>query len=216
MKQNLRLSFLLALATVVALMLAAQLSGSDTSDTPNLTATETQETLVRPDSRRISDAPEGSIEFVEFLDFECEACRAAHPAVTELRERYGDQVSFIVRNFPLHANSEAAAQAAEAAAEQGSYVDMIDLLFETQPEWGEQRTSQDDVFFDLARQLGLDMDRFGSDFADPAPLELIRRDKADGLALGVQGTPTFFLDGQMLQPRSFEDLVEAFEEALAQ
>ncbi len=60
------------------------------------------------------------------------------------------------------------------------------------------------------------MDRFGSDFADPAPLELIRRDKADGLALGVQGTPTFFLDGQMLQPRSFEDLVEAFEEALAQ
>ena len=215
MKQNLIFSFLLALTTVMALLVVAQFSGTDSQDAPDLSASETQDLLVRNDSRRISDAPSGSVEFVEFLDFECEACRAAHPAVTELRERYGDQVSFVVRNFPLHANSEAAAQAAEAAAEQGFYVEMIDLLFETQPEWGEKRSSQDEVFFGLAEQLGLDMDRFRSDFDDPASLELIRRDKADGLALGVQGTPTFFLDGQMLQPRSFDDLVAAFDEVLA-
>lgn len=215
MKKNVLVSIAMVLFAAVAVLAAANRSDDETSTTESEpTAVGGDVELVRDDSQRISDAPEDSVAFVEFLDFECEACRAAHPAVTELRATYGSEVSFVVRNFPLHNNSEAAARAAEAAAAQGMFIEMMDLLFETQPEWGEKTRSQEDVFFGFAEQLGLDMDRFREVYDDPATVEKIRRDQVDGQALGVSGTPTFFLDGVKLEPTSFEDLVTAIEQAI--
>lgn len=215
MKKNTAIPIGMVAAAMVAVLVAAW-SGSGGSPTANADAGEAAVQLVRTDSQRISDAPGDAVTFVEFLDFECEACRAAHPAITELRTRYGDEVSFVVRNFPLHSNSEAAAQAAEAAAAQGQFIEMMDLLFETQPEWGEKSTSQEEVFFGFAEQLGLDMEQFTEVYRDPATLEKIRRDQADGQALGVSGTPTFFLDGEKLQPTSFDELVAAVEDAISE
>lgn len=216
MKKNLVLPVLMVVLAVAALVVAANVGGDDPSTQVDDAAVPGGDSeLVRSDSQRISDAPTDSVAFVEFLDFECEACRAAHPAVTELRAMFGSEVSFVVRNFPLHGNSEAAARAAEAAAAQGMFIEMMDLLFETQPDWGEKSSSQEEVFFGFAERLGLDMDRFREVYDDPAILEKIRRDKAEGEALGVSGTPTFFLAGEKLKPSSFEDLVTAIEQAIA-
>ena len=212
MSRNLKISLALIAAAVVAVM-AASLAGddADVASTPD----ERTDRLVRADSQRLSEAPGGKATFVEFLDFECEACRAAYPAIEQLRQRYDGRMTFVVRYMPLHSNSEAAARAAEAAADQGKFEEMYDRLFETQPEWGEQRTSQEEVFFGFASDLGLDMERFRTVYDDPATIELLRRDKADGEALGVTGTPTFFLNGEKVEVSSFDELVGLIDDALS-
>ena len=211
MSKNLKLSVALVIGAIVVALVAAN-AGGDAE--PEVEATsERADRLVRPDSQRLSEGSSDAV-FVEFLDFECEACRAAHPAIEELRARYGDELTFVVRNFPLHANSEAAARAAEAAAAQGEFEQMYDRLFETQPQWGEQQSSQEAVFFGFAEELGLDMQQFRAVYDDPATLEKIQRDKADGEALGVTGTPSFFLDGEKLEVQSFEELIERIEQAI--
>src|SRR3546814_16877378 len=109
--------------------------------------------------------------------------------------------------FPLHGNSEEAAKAAEAAAEQGKFEEMYDLLFQNQAQWSHSEESKKDVFFDYAEQLGLDMDEFRTTYDDPATLEKIRRDKEDGQTVGVTGTPTFFPNGDKVEVSSFARLL---------
>lgn len=212
MSRNLKISLALIAAVLIALAAAALLSDDAT---PEAGGTPREERLVRPDSRLLSESEDGKVTFVEFLDFECESCRAAHPAIEELRDTYGDRITFVVRNFPLHGNSEEAARAAEAAAEQGKFEEMYDLLFETQPEWGEKSESQREVFFGFAEDLDLDMDGFEAVFDDPDTIAKVQRDKDDGVALGVEGTPSFFLNGEQIEPSSFEDLLAMIDEALA-
>lgn len=211
MSRNLKVSVGLVAVAVLAVLVALLAGDDGPAAAP---ANDRDDRLVRPDSQVLSRG-DTDTTFVEFLDFECEACRAAHPAVEDLRQLYGDRVTFVVRNFPLHANSEGAARAAEAAAAQGEFEAMYDLLFETQPGWGERSESQRDVFFELAEQLGLDMTEFEAVYDADATIELIRRDKADGIELGVSATPTFFLDGEQLRPTSFEDLTDQIDAALA-
>lgn len=215
MSKNLKICAALVVAAVVALLAVASFGGDDTK-VATTSGVAASEQLVPPDSQRLEDPPDSQATFVEFLDLECEACRAAFPAVEQLRETYGDRVTFVVRYMPLHANSENAARAAEAAAEQGRFDDMYARLFETQPEWGEQQSSQEEFFFGLAEELGLDMERFRTVYDDPATLERIRRDEADGRALGVTGTPTFFLDGEKLTIAGYDDLVQQIELAVGQ
>ena len=210
MSRNLKLSLGLVVAAIAVALIAASSSNDDGAEVALEDGTVP---VVREDSRRLSTGS-SDVVFVEFLDFECEACRAAFPAIEELRSTYGDRVSFVVRNFPLHNNSVAAARAAEAAAEQGAFEEMYFRLFETQPEWGERSDSQEEVFFGFAEDLGLDMEAFRAVYDDPATIDKIERDEADGRALGVTGTPTFFLDGEKLEPESFDDLVAAFDDAL--
>ena len=173
--------------------------------------------LVREDSHRLSDPPGSRATFVEFLDFECESCRAAYPAVEQLRAEYGDRVSFVVRYFPIpsHANAENAAVAVEAAAGQGAFEAMYRRMYETQIEWGEKQESEADRFRGFAQELGLDMAAYDTAVADPATLTRVVRDREDGLAAGVQGTPTFFLDGARLTPSSLDDLRASLDVALA-
>ena len=214
MARNVKMSIgMVAAALLVAVVVAR--TGSDDEAAQATAGDSRTERLVRPDSQRLEDPADPSATFVEFLDFECEACRAAYPAIEELRQTYGDRMTFVVRYMPLHNNSEAASRAAEAAADQGKFEEMYDRLFETQPEWGEQQSSQEEVFFGFAEELGLDMERFREVYDDPATIERVRRDKADGEALGVTGTPTFFLDGEKLEIDSYGALIEAIEAAVA-
>ncbi|MCF6386853.1 DsbA family protein [Mycobacterium sp. MBM] len=172
--------------------------------------------VVRDSSHRLNDPQGAQVTFVEFLDFECEGCRAAYPIVEDLRAEYGDRVEFVLRYFPLagHFNGERAARAVEAAAQQGRLEAMYQKMFETQPEWGERRTPADDVFRGFASNLGLDMAEFDAAYTDPATLERIRVDQRDGELLGVRGTPTFFIgDEQILVQRS-DDLRDAIDRML--
>lgn len=174
------------------------------------------EVLVRENSHRLSAAPEGAVTFVEFLDFECESCAAAYPAVEKLRATYGDRVTFVVRYFPLdgHYNAKRAARAVEAAAQQGQFEAMYRKMYETQTQWGEQRVPHDDLFRRFAQDLNLDLDAWDAAYNAETTASRIQTDIDDGLALGVTGTPTFFLDGQRLEPTSYDDLVQAVEKAL--
>ena len=212
MNKGLRISLVLVVVAAVAVIALANLGGDDS---PAVPAGSRAERVVRPDSQRLSTAADGKVTFVEFLDFECEACRAAYPAIEQLRKTYDGRVTFVVRNFPLHNNSEAAARAAEAAAAQGKFEDMYNKLFQTQVQWAEKDSSQESVFFGFAEQLGLDMGRFRIDYDDPATIERIQRDKSDGQVLSVEGTPTFFLNGDKVKADSYADLTKQIDEALA-
>ncbi|MFD4295424.1 DsbA family protein [Rhodococcus sp. NPDC058505] len=218
MNRGVRIS--LALVAVFAVAVAAVLwlgrSGGDSAPAAADVADVGAAAVVRPDSHRITSAPEGSPVFVEFLDFECEACGAVYPAIEELRAEYGDRVTFVVRHFPMpgHANAEPASRAVEAAAQQGRFEQMYQRMFETQMTWGEQRVPKDDVFRGFAAELGLDLAAFDAAYADPATAARVAADVTDGEALGVRGTPTFFLDGQRLEPETYQDLTDAFDRAL--
>ncbi|WP_024818305.1 DsbA family protein [Arthrobacter sp. 31Y] len=171
--------------------------------------------LVREDSHRITNPAVEKAQLVEFLDFECESCRAAYPLVEELKKEYGDRITFVQRYFPLpgHRNSGTAALAVEAAAQQGKYEVMVAKLFETQPQWGEKSDSQAATFRGYAQDLGLDMAKYDASVLDEKTQARIRKDASDGNALGVTGTPTFFLDGEKLTLDTEEQFRQLLDEA---
>ena len=213
-------AFVIVAATIGT---AVFLSVRDTGSEPAIKGSEPPIELdgsagqaVRENSHRLNAVLDSPVYFVEFLDFECEGCRAVYPEIEQLRAEYGDRVNFVLRYFPLpgHFNAERAARAVEAAAQQGQLEAMYRKMYDTQAEWGEQQVPADDVFRGFAQQLGLDMSAFDATYNDPATLERIQLDIADGTALGVQGTPTFFLNGERIQPRSYEDLSTALDQAL--
>lgn len=173
---------------------------------------------VRESSHRLTDPADSELTLVEFLDFECEACGAYFPIVEKLREEYGDRVTFVARYFPMpgHRNGELAARTAEAAARQGKFEEMYTKLFTTQKEWGESQEWKEDVFRGYAEGLGLDMKEFDADLADPETAGRVQEDQRDGLGLGVQGTPTFFLDGRKIpNPGSYEQFKALIDERLS-
>ena len=171
--------------------------------------------LVREDSHRLTAPATEKAQLVEFLDFECEACRAAEPVVAELKAEFGDRITFVNRYFPLpsHKNSGQAALAVEAAAQQGKYEQMAAKMFETQPQWGEKQDFQNALFRSFAEELGLDMEKYDAAMAAEETKERIRKDIADGKALGVTGTPTFFLNGEKLVLTSWEEFRQKLADA---
>ena len=210
------LSLVIVFAAALAVFLVVDRSGTPDAAAAEQAATDPASIAVRENSHRLNSVPDGRVTFVEFLDFECEACRSVYPAIEQLREEYGDRVSFVARYFPIasHFNAERAARAVEAAAQQGGFEDMYQRMYETQAQWGEQQVPQDELFRSFAVEQGLDMSAFDAAYTDPATLERIEADVADGIALGVQGTPTFFLNGTKIEPTTYGDLTDALDAAL--
>lgn len=202
---------------VVAVAMALSRTPATPSPAASPGATGSGPALIAEDTHLLSDAGEGAVTVVEFADIECEACGAMFPYVEELVEEFGDRVTVAVRYFPLsgHLNGLNAAIATESAARQGSFEPMFTRLMESQSEWGEAQTSQAELFRTHAAELGLDMERFDADVADPSTEERVRADFEAGRALGVNGTPTFFIDGERIELRAFGDLRAAVERALA-
>jgi protein-disulfide isomerase len=156
------------------------------------------------------DAP---VTLVEYGDFECPSCGAAYPYVEEVRRRMGARLRFVYRHFPLtqmHPHAMHAAEAAEAAGAQGKFWQMHAMLFEHQD-------ALDDA--DLVRYtkaLHFDGERFASELASGAHVERIREHIRSGIRSGVNGTPTFFING-VRYDGSWEasDLLAALEAAAA-
>lgn len=231
MSRNLKLSAALIAVFAVVIGAIALTSGGDdettdaagTTTAPAATTTAEPEAeaaaetkVVADDPRRLGKRGTGNVTFTEFLDFECESCRAAFPAIEELRKAYAGRVTFNLRYFPIpsHANAMNAAIAVEAAHQQGKLEEMYQRMYETQTEWGEQQTSKASVFRGFAKDLGLDMKQFDADVADPKTAARVERDAAAGRELGVQGTPTFFINEQMIQPESVDDIRNQIDAAL--
>ncbi|HUC41126.1 MAG TPA: thioredoxin domain-containing protein [Gemmatimonadales bacterium] len=152
------------------------------------------------------------VTLVEYGDFECPSCRKAWPMVKELQRRLGKNLRFVFRNFPLtklHPNAARAAEAAEAAAAQGAFWQMHDRLFER------QFALEDDNLIEYATELGLDADRIRDALQAGTYRARVKEDAFSGLKSGVNGTPTFFINGERYDgPHGTEPLFEALQGAL--
>lgn len=214
MSENAKLSAVLVFLAVLGALIFVNFGGN--GDTPE--AADDPE-LIRSSSHLLSEGPDDKVNLVEFLDFECEACRAQFPVMEQIREEYDGRINFAIRYFPLggHQNGMNAALAVEAASKQGALDEMYVKMYETQAEWGESSDSKKELFEEFAAELGLDVAQFRSDVEDPATKERVAVDQADGVALGVQGTPTIFLNGEELPPMpSYEDLTGRINELLGE
>jgi protein-disulfide isomerase len=132
------------------------------------------------------------ITLVEYGDFQCPYCRQAYPIVKQVQEQLGERLRFAFRNFPLtriHQHAQHAAEAAEAAAAQGAFWQMHDRLFER------QFALEDDNLVEYATELGLDADRLAGELAAGTYRDRVRDDFMSGVKSGVNGTPTFYING---------------------
>jgi protein-disulfide isomerase len=132
------------------------------------------------------------VTLVEYGDYECPYCGAAHPIIKEVQARMGERLRFAFRNFPLttaHPHAQAAAEAAEAAAAQGAFWPMHDLLFENQTRLRERDLRA------YAERLGLDLERFDADLTGHVHAARVHEDFLSGVRSGVNGTPTFYING---------------------
>jgi len=208
---------LIAIAVAVVLVLAGIIYALVNQSEPSaLTGDAGVVSVVRPASHIVDDGGDGAVIVVEFLDFECEACGAFYPIVEEIREKFDGEITYVIRYFPLpgHTNSTNAALAAEAAAQQDQFEAMYQRLFETQAEWGESQESRADMFRGFAEGLGLDLAVYDAAVADPATLARVQSDFDDGRALGVSSTPTFFVDGALLELQQWNDLEDTIDQAV--
>ena len=137
----------------------------------------------------------------EFADLQCPSCAVTHKDLQKILGEYGPQrVRLIFRHYPLvqlHRNALAAAVATEAAARQNKFWEMQDQLYRNQKAWSEEADPRQ-IFYDYARTLGLNADRFMQDMRDPLGLQRVKADTARGNALGITGTPTLYLNGRQL------------------
>jgi diadenylate cyclase len=162
----------------------------------------------RDHARGPKDAP---VTLVMYGDYECPYCGEAHPVLKELEGRVGEGVRFVFRHFPLdsvHPRARRAAQAAEAAASQGRFWELHDLLYERQDELGEEDLMRH------AAELGLDLRRFEEDLANDHHAWRIEEDRLGGNRAGVRGTPAFFVNGvRYAGAMDLDGLLAAVEEA---
>lgn len=154
------------------------------------------------------------VTLIEFGDYECPACGAAYPIVKQLVAN-NPQIKFVFRNFPLsqHPFAQIAAEAAEAAAAQGKFWEMHDAIYANQNIWVTMQSPLD-AFVKMATELGLNVQQFQSDVTSNKYAAVINKDMADGNALGIYQTPTFFINGQMyVGPTDYNDLQQAVNQA---
>jgi protein-disulfide isomerase len=140
------------------------------------------------------------VTLVEFGDYQCPSCKAYHPLVQALLERYPQQLRLEFHHYPLisiHPHAMQAATAVEAAGEQGRYWEMHDLIFENQDQWSRKPNPEAD-FLTYASRIGLNQNAFMQAMRSPAIQDRILKDVVRAREARIEGVPTFFIDGQMI------------------
>jgi protein-disulfide isomerase len=156
----------------------------------------------------ITGSTTAPIVIVEYSDFQCPACSAYHPILKRLLTEHGNEFAFVYRHFPLpqHKNAYASAIAAEAAGKQGKFWEMHDVIFEHQADW-QDLEDPTALFTEYAKTLGLSLTQFATDLKDTDGVLHAKAEASlkEGEKTGTQGTPTFFVNGKMIDnPRSYE------------
>jgi protein-disulfide isomerase len=164
-------------------------------------------------SRDHAEGPaDAASTLVEYGDYQCPYCGAAYPVVKDVQKTLGKKLRFVFRNFPLtqaHPYALIAAEAAEAAALQGKFWEMHDLLFE------EQHLLKPEIIPSWANRIGLNVEQFGNDIKKDVVEKRIQEDRRSGIRSGVNGTPTFFINGSRYDdPPDYNSLLAALESAL--
>ena len=146
---------------------------------------------VGPDDHAIGPST-AVVTLIAYCDFECPYCGRAHPIIKQLRAELGDRLRFVFRHFPLihkHPYAQQAAEAAEAAAAQGQFWGMHDLLFKNQD------ALETEDLRNYGKLLGLDMARFDRELTVHTHADRVQQDVSSGKSSGTRGTPTFFMNG---------------------
>ena len=153
---------------------------------------------------------EAPMTLVEYVDYQCPYCGEAYPVVKRLQKELGKRLRFVFRNFPLtqaHPYAMVAAEAAEAAALQGKFWEMHDVIYENQADL------EPDILPVWAEDVGLDLDKFGGAIKQGIVTKRIKEDRASGIRSGVNGTPSFFIHGARYDgPPDFDSLRVALEQ----
>jgi protein-disulfide isomerase len=160
-------------------------------------------------TRGAKNAP---VQIVEFSDFQCQYCAQAEPVLARLQQVYGDKVAITFRDYPLpiHPLAVTAAKAANCAAKSGKYWEFHDALFANQTDLSRDRILQ------ISQSLGLPVDAMAACFDDPATFAEIQSDVAEGHRLGIEVTPTFFVNGRMLSgSQTLDHFATVIEDELA-
>ena len=198
---------------IIAVIVAGLIGVFVVFNKPGAATTADGSTLVRSDSQRRGS---GSVQLVEFGDYQCPSCGAAHPVVQKLLSEYNGKVTFIFRNFPLETIQKSAmlaAKYAEAAAKQNKFWQMHDKLYESQSEWSEQ-VDPSGKFAEYASTLGINASQLKTDATAAAVTALIQRDMQDGNTVGITGTPTFYVAGKQVASNDYNSLKAAIDAAL--
>lgn len=147
---------------------------------------------INPKRDHIQGPPTAPLNLLEYGDYECPYCGQAYTIIKEVQKDLGENLCFAFRNFPLtqiHPHAQSAAEAAEAAGEQKKFWEMHDCLYENQP------ALDDEYLVEYARLLGLDISRFEYDLSKHTYAPRIHEDFISGVRSGVNGTPTFYING---------------------
>lgn len=178
------------------------------ADVPDLNAV-----LLRPGAASFGpgDAP---VTLVEFFDPSCEACRAFHPVLTQLRAEFPEQLRIVMRYAAFHQGSDEAVAILEAARRQDLFEPVLNALLENQPNWALHDGPRMDVAWQAAAAQGLDISARDVELRSPGTVAILNRDRADIEVLGVRATPTFYLNGAPLGQVSFESLAAAVRGAV--
>jgi protein-disulfide isomerase len=159
---------------------------------------------------------DSKVVLVEYGDFQCPGCGGMHPTIKTITEKYKDQVAFVFRNFPLtqiHPNALTAASVAEAAGLQGKYWEMHNALFENQDAWKAASVKDRiEIFAQYAQTLGLDVPKLKTDLASENVAKKIKFDIGVGKMINVTGTPTFYLNGKIVENSTWDQ--DKFEAAI--
>lgn len=155
------------------------------------------------------------VTIVEFLDPECEACGAMAPVVKKVMSEHKEDVRLVVRYMSFHQNSKLTANILEGARAQGKYWEALELLFATQSQWASHSDPKPELVPELLGTLGLDTKKIMVDARAGKYDKQILEDGEDGAKLGVNGTPTFFVNGYQLANLGYGPLKAAVVEALS-
>lgn len=217
MKKEVKILIAISLAVIIAAVFAAGAYNTsvppDPASAPVALDEEQTAKLTRADSYRLGPAM-AKVTMVEFLDPECEACKAFHPVVKRILKDYEGRIQFVVRYMSFHKSSAMAVAATEAAGLQGKYWEMQELLFNEAEAWGHRSAPDQALFIQYATSLGLDTTQFTKDLADPRWQEKLERDMEDGGEVGVRGTPTVFINGRKISDLSYDALAAEIERIL--
>lgn len=164
-----------------------------------------EDLLIRPHSPILGPA-EAPVTLVEFFDPSCEACRAFHPVIEALRKEFPTQLRVVLRYTPFHKGSDEAVRILEAARMQNKFEHVLNALFEKQPDWALHDGPDMEKAWRIAGATGMDLVKGKTDSLFPGTTAVLNQDMADLTALGIEQTPTFYLDGRKLVDVSFETL----------
>lgn len=153
-----------------------------------------------------NDAP---VTIVEFLDPECEACSAMNPIVKRIMKEHEGKIKLVIRYMPFHQNSKFAANVLEGAKKEGQFWQALNLMFEEQNTWASHHDPKPELIFEVIKPLKLNLSKIKSDAEQGIYNSIIEKDFQDGKKLGVNKTPTFFVNGNELYEIGYEPLKQA-------